>query len=207
MPRNLPQLNASSNTGSPDRSACERCRRWPCCGTLRFQNAASMPMPGTRAIIAWPSPVSPIRVPFASKFGCDAHNFASTISSQCVQAWSSGCALCGLSQLKGVGGDAKCIDFHSMLTDGNSAHKRSASGRLPRDPLHDSGEAVAVGPGWAARRLFAANSTAIGKKNNAADRPSPADHRPQRVMQRVPRCCASRCVNQLLPQSHARVCQ
>ena len=58
----------------------------------------------------------------------------------------------------------------------------------PRDPLHNSGEAVAVGSGWAARRLFAANSTAIGKKNNAADRPSPVDHRPQGVMQRVPRC-------------------
>ncbi|TAG33284.1 MAG: DUF3429 family protein, partial [Polaromonas sp.] len=35
--------------------------------------------------------------------------------------------------------------------------------------------------------LFAANSTAIGKKSNAADRPSPADHRPQGVMQRAPR--------------------
>jgi hypothetical protein len=59
-----------------------------------------------------------------------------------------------------------------------------------RDPLHNSGEAVAVGSGWAARRLFAANSTAIGKKNNAADRPSPADHRPQGVMQRVLRLAA-----------------
>ncbi len=56
----------------------------------------------------------------------------------------------------------------------------------PRDPLHNSGEAVAVGSGWAARRLFAGNSPAIAKKNNAADRPSPADHRPQGVMQRVP---------------------
>ena len=56
---------------------------------------------------------------------------------------------------------------------------------LLKDPLHNSGEAVAVGSGWAARRLFAANSTAIGKKNNAADRPSPADHRPQGVVQRV----------------------
>ncbi len=55
-----------------------------------------------------------------------------------------------------------------------------------RDPLHNSGEAVAVGSGWAARRLFAGNSPAIAKKNNAADRPSPADHRPQGVMQRVP---------------------
>ncbi len=61
----------------------------------------------------------------------------------------------------------------------------SASGAT-RDPLHNSGEAVAVGSGWAARRLFAGNSPAIAKKNNAADRPSPADHRPQGVMQRVP---------------------
>ena len=53
-----------------------------------------------------------------------------------------------------------------------------------RDPLHNSGEAVAVGSGWAARRLFAANSTAVGKKNNVVDRPSPLDHRPQGVMQR-----------------------
>ena len=56
----------------------------------------------------------------------------------------------------------------------------------PRDPLHNSGEAVAVGSGWTARRLLAGNSPAIAKKNNAADRPSPADHRPQGVMQRVP---------------------
>ncbi|MEO5658264.1 MAG: hypothetical protein ABIQ90_00505, partial [Polaromonas sp.] len=37
-----------------------------------------------------------------------------------------------------------------------------------RDPLHNSGEAVAVGSGWAARRLFAGNSHAIDKINNAA---------------------------------------
>ena len=55
-----------------------------------------------------------------------------------------------------------------------------------KDPLHNFGEAVAVGSGWAARRLFAANSTAIGNKNNAADRPSPADHRPEGVVQSVP---------------------
>jgi len=61
----------------------------------------------------------------------------------------------------------------------------------PRDPLHNSGEAVAVGSGWAARRLFAGNSLAIAKKNNAADRPSPADHRPQGVMQMVPRLPAT----------------
>ena len=40
-----------------------------------------------------------------------------------------------------------------------------------RDALYKSGEAVAVGSGWAARRLFAVNSTAIGSKKNAADRP------------------------------------
>ena len=55
-----------------------------------------------------------------------------------------------------------------------------------RDPLHNSGAAVACGSGRAARCLFAANSTAIGKENNAVDRPSPRDHRPQGVMQRVP---------------------
>jgi hypothetical protein len=33
---------------------------------------------------------------------------------------------------------------------------------------------------------FLANSPAIGKKSNAADRPSPPDHRPQGVMQRIP---------------------
>ena len=44
------------------------------------------------------------------------------------------------------------------------------------------------GSGWAARRLFAANSMAIGKKNNAADRPGPRYHRPQGVMQRALKC-------------------
>ena len=54
-----------------------------------------------------------------------------------------------------------------------------------KDPLHNSGGTVVRGSGWAARRLFAANSPAIGKKNNAADRSSPRSHRPQGVMQRV----------------------
>ncbi|TAG36665.1 MAG: hypothetical protein EAZ34_01010 [Polaromonas sp.] len=35
------------------------------------------------------------------------------------------------------------------------------------------------------RRLFAALQQGMAKKNNAADRPSPAIHRPQRVMQRL----------------------
>ena len=58
------------------------------------------------------------------------------------------------------------------------------------DPLHNSGGPVA-GPsssvwGWDARRLFAGNRPAIGKKSNASDRPSPPDHSPQGVMPRVP---------------------
>jgi hypothetical protein len=57
-----------------------------------------------------------------------------------------------------------------------------SNGQTFKESLHNSGEAVAVGSGWAARRLFAANGKAIGKKNNAVDRPSPADHRPQGVM-------------------------
>jgi hypothetical protein len=46
---------------------------------------------------------------------------------------------------------------------------------------------VACGLGRASRLFFTANSTAIGKKNNAADRLRPCDHRPQGAMQRVPR--------------------
>ena len=68
-------------------------------------------------------------------------------------------------------------------------HRRArnrTNGCEARDALHNSGEAVAVESRWVARRLFAANSTAIGNKNNAADRPSPADHRSQGVVQIVP---------------------
>ena len=54
------------------------------------------------------------------------------------------------------------------------------------DALHYSCVTLASGLGRDARRFFEANSTAIGEKNNAADRPSPLDHRPQRVMQSVP---------------------
>ena len=68
----------------------------------------------------------------------------------------------------------------------STAARDQTNGCEARDALHNSGEAVAVGSGWAARRLFAANSTAIGNKNNAADRPSPADYRSQGVVQSVP---------------------
>ena len=62
-----------------------------------------------------------------------------------------------------------------------------------KDLLHNSCEPVAVGSGWAARRLLAAYSSAITKKNNAVDRPSPAEHRSQRVMQRVLKRLAIAC--------------
>ena len=44
---------------------------------------------------------------------------------------------------------------------------------------------VRIGMGYKA--VFAANSSAIGKKSNAVDRPSPRCHRPQGVMQAIPR--------------------
>ena len=61
----------------------------------------------------------------------------------------------------------------------------AAKNTWTRGLVYHSDGPVASGLGWAARRLFAANSPAIGNKSNAADRPSPLDHRPQGVMQRV----------------------
>src|SRR3989344_584968 len=43
------------------------------------------------------------------------------------------------------------------------------------------------GSGWGTRHLFAANSRAIGKKSNAVDHPRPRYHRPQGVVQVIPR--------------------
>ena len=73
------------------------------------------------------------------------------------------------------------------------AHIRSLPSHVAhasfKDALHNPREAVAVGSGWDARRLFAANSLGFGRTRNAADRPqfefSPADHRPQGVMQNI----------------------
>ena len=48
-----------------------------------------------------------------------------------------------------------------------------------KDAPHNPGEAVTVGLGWAARRFLQASGMAFGKKSNAADRSSSADHRPQ----------------------------
>ena len=89
--------------------------------------------------------------------------------------------------LQGLNGAGKSTLLKAVMgmevkTRGSIRYSRDAA----REPLHNSGEAVAVGSGWATRRLFAANSMAIGKKNNAVDRPSPADHRPQGVVQRFP---------------------
>ena len=45
-------------------------------------------------------------------------------------------------------------------------------GLAVKDALHNSCEAVVVRIGMGYKAFFAANSTAIGKKNNALDRPS-----------------------------------
>ena len=55
-----------------------------------------------------------------------------------------------------------------------------------RDPLHDSSRVRVGRIGMGCKADFAGNSTAIGKKFNAADRPSPGYHGPRGVMQRVP---------------------
>ena len=73
----------------------------------------------------------------------------------------------------------------AFVSPSRSMTKSATSGSSFRDPLHNSGETVTFGSGWALRRRFAARSTVIGKKNNAADSPSPSDHRPQGVMQRI----------------------
>ena len=48
----------------------------------------------------------------------------------------------------------------NTLMDAIPAMKPQATTRSYTNPLHDSGEAVAVGSGWAERRLFAGSSTA-----------------------------------------------
>ncbi len=55
-----------------------------------------------------------------------------------------------------------------------------------RDPLHNSSRVRVGRIGMGCKADFAANSTAIGKKFNAADRPSPVYHGPRGIMQRVP---------------------
>ena len=54
-----------------------------------------------------------------------------------------------------------------------------------QDPLHNSSRVRVDRIGMDCKADFAANSTAIGKKFNAADRPSPGYHGPRGVTQRV----------------------
>ena len=61
---------------------------------------------------------------------------------------------------------------------------------LSRESLHNSSRVCVDRIGMGCKADFAANSTAIGKKFNAADRPSPGYHGPRGVMQRVPKCQA-----------------
>ena len=55
----------------------------------------------------------------------------------------------------------------------------------PREPLHNPSRVRVDRIGMGCKADFAGNSTAIGKKFNAADRPSPGYHGPQGVMQRL----------------------
>jgi hypothetical protein len=48
-----------------------------------------------------------------------------------------------------------------------------------KDALHNSCEAVVARIGMGYKAFFAANSSAISKKNNAVDRPSPCRHSSQ----------------------------
>ena len=56
--------------------------------------------------------------------------------------------------------------------------------RLIKDPLHHASRVRVVRIGMGCKADFEANSTAIGKKFNAADRPIPGYHGPRGVMQR-----------------------
>ena len=54
-----------------------------------------------------------------------------------------------------------------------------------KDPLHNSSRVRVDRIGMGCKADLAANSTAIGKKFNAADHPSPDYHGPRGVMQTV----------------------
>ena len=72
------------------------------------------------------------------------------------------------------------------ITSSNENLNAALQGGMPRDGLHNPRESVVVGVGMATRRLFTTNSSAIGKKSNAVDRPRPRYHRPHGVVQAIP---------------------
>jgi hypothetical protein len=59
-------------------------------------------------------------------------------------------------------------------------------GNGARDAVQNSGAAQAQRIGMGCKALFAANSPAIGKKSNAADRPSPHYSGPSWVLNTIP---------------------
>ena len=71
------------------------------------------------------------------------------------------------------------------------------------DPLHNSSRVRVGRIGMGCKADFAGNSTAIGKKFNAADRPSPSCHGPRGVVQRVPVAAAQT----WLSLKQARLCR
>ena len=88
---------------------------------------------------------------------------------------------------------------------GGFAH-RPASGPpalQTRDPLHNSSRVRVDRVGMDCKADFAANSTAIGKKFNAAGRPSPGYHGPRGVMQGVPRSVLRQTAPGWLPRTPA----
>ena len=67
------------------------------------------------------------------------------------------------------------------------AHPDDSTNPTTRGDLHNPREAVVARIGMGHKASFLANSRAIGKKSNAVDRPRPRYHRPQGVVQVIPK--------------------
>ena len=72
----------------------------------------------------------------------------------------------------------RAIRLLKLLRTSHKPPRRCRTNGKPRDPLHNSSRVRVDRIGMGCKADFAANSTAIGKKFNAADRPSPDYHGP-----------------------------
>jgi hypothetical protein len=79
--------------------------------------------------------------------------------------------------------DGVWSECRGLVAGGSGATVRGV--QWIKDALHNSCEAVVARIGMGYKAFFAANSRAIGKKNNAVDRPSPCCHSLARVMQSI----------------------
>ena len=70
-----------------------------------------------------------------------------------------------------------------------------------KEPLHNPSRVRVDRIGMGRKADFAANSTAIGKKFNAADRPSPVYHGPRGVVQRLLNSFGPSNADAIAPQS------